>query len=147
MKVKEIMKTPAVGVNENATICEAVSLLSARGASELPVTDSSGMLVGIVSEHDFIRLLLPTYTDITDVDAALLDPTLMQDRALAVRVHPVSSIMTRNVVALEEEDTILKAASTMLSRKVRRIPIMHDGRLVGTITRMDVLEAVMRGGL
>ncbi len=147
MKVKDIMKAPVVTINQDATLCEAIGLLSSTGVIDLPVVDSSGNLVGIVSEADIVRLLLPTYQEITDVDAALLDPTLMEDRALSVRNRPVHSIMTSKVVTANENDSVLKAASIMMSRRIRRIPVVRNGKPIGSVSRMDILDAVMRGGI
>jgi predicted transcriptional regulator len=147
VRVRDVMRTPVVTIDQDATLCESIGLLSSTGVIDLPVVDSSGCLVGIVSEADIMKLLVPTYQDITEVDAALLDPTLMQDRALAVRNDSVHSIMSRKAITLAEDDQLLKAASTMLSKKIRRIPVVRDGKPVGTISRMDVLDAVMRGGL
>lgn len=147
MRVRDVMKAPVVTICQDATLCEAIGLLSSTGVIDLPVVDASGCLVGIISEADIMKLLVPTYQDITDIDAALLDPTLMQDRALAVRNNPVHSIMSRKVITMAENDQLLKAASTMLSKRIRRVPVIRDAKPVGTVSRMDVLDAVMRGGL
>lgn len=146
MTLKDIIKAPVISVHQDATMCEAVGLLSSTGTSELPVVDTAGDLVGILSEVDIMRLLMPTYQDLTSTDAALLDPTLMQDRALEVRNNPICTIMTKNVISLAEGDSVLKAASIMISRKLRIIPVVRSGKPVGTVSRMDVLHAVLQGG-
>ncbi|MHB0912858.1 MAG: CBS domain-containing protein [Armatimonadota bacterium] len=145
MKVREIMRTSVVTIGEKSTVREAVTLLSARGVSGLPVVDADGKMIGIVTEHDIIRSLLPTYEDILSSDTGLLDPTLMETRVYAIRNEPVSSIMTRNVVTLGEDDTIIKAASTMMLKKVKRLPVVRNGVPVGIVSRIDIVEALMEG--
>ena len=145
MNVKDIMRKEVITIHQEATLREAVALLSSRGVSGLPVVDSAGNLVGIVTEHDIIKAALPTYEDILSTDASLLDVGLMWSRAYQVRDDPVSSIMTRNVVALEENDTILKAASTIILKKVKILPVVKDAKPVGIVTRIDVVQAVMQG--
>lgn len=146
MKVKEIMRSPVVTIHEAATLREAVALLASARVSGLPVLNAKGEMVGLVTEHDLIKVFLPTYQELLSGDASMLDPTLMDNRVLAVRDNSVSSIMTSNVVTLSEDDTILKASSTVMLRKVRILPVVRNRRPVGIVSRIDILESVLEGG-
>ena len=145
MKVKDILRSPAITIGQESTLREAVELLSKSGVSGLPVVNAEGQLVGIVTEHDIIKALLPTYEDILTAGVVLLDAGLMEDRVYKVRDNPVSSIMSTNVVTLAEEDTILKAASTVILKKIKRLPIVRDRKPVGIVSRIDIVQAVMQG--
>jgi CBS domain-containing protein len=146
MTVKDIMRSPVITVHQNASLQQAIAILSTRGVSGLPVLDDAGDMVGIVTEHDLIRAMLPTYEDIASSDAALLSGNLMQMRVFAVRDNPVASIMTRNVVAVTEDTTILKAASTVILRKIKRLPVVRGNKPVGIVSRIDIAQAITQGG-
>ncbi len=77
----------------------------------------------------------------------MLDPALMENRAYQVRDSPVSSIMTRKVVTLEEDDSLLKAASTVILKKVKRLPVVRDKKPVGIVSRIDIVETLIKGQL
>lgn len=145
MKVSDIMVSPVVTINQKASLREATALLSTRRVSGLPVLDDNGDLVGIITEHDVIRAMLPTYEDIVESNSLVLSGALMQSRIYKVRDNPVSDIMTRNVITLDEDASILTAASTVIMKKVKRIPIMRGKKPVGIVSRIDILEAVVRG--
>lgn len=147
MNVKDIMRSPTVTISEDATLREAVALLSTTRVSGLPVINGEGDLVGIVTEHDIIKAVLPTYEDILATDTGLLAADLIESRTYAVRDNPIRSIMTRKVVTLEEEDSVLKAASAMILKKVKRLPVTRDGKPIGVVSRIDILEALMQGRL
>jgi len=147
MKVKDIMRSPVITISRDATLRQSVALLSSARVSGLPVLSDEGDLVGIITEHDVIKAMLPTYEDILATDAALLDPSLMAGHIFKVRDNPVSSIMTENVVTLEEEDSILNAASTVILKKVKRLPVVRGKKPVGVVSRIDIVHAAMQGGL
>ena len=147
MKVKDIMRRPVVTISQEATLREAVALLSSAEVSGLPVLDADGNLVGIITEHDVIKTLLPTYEDLLSSNTALLDPALMENRAYQVRDTPVSSIMTRKVVTLEEDDSLLKAASTVILKKVKRLPVVRDKKPVGIVSRIDIVGTLIKAQL
>ncbi|HUV04209.1 MAG TPA: CBS domain-containing protein [Armatimonadota bacterium] len=146
MTAKDFMRSPAITIDREATLREAIALLSSHRISGLPVVDDQGDLVGIVTEHDIIKGMLPTYEDIISADASFLDPGLMQSRIYQVRDNAVSSIMTTNVVALEEDASLLKAASTVILKKVRWLPVVRNGKPVGIVSRIDIMQALMQGG-
>jgi CBS domain-containing protein len=147
MRVKDIMKSPVITISRGASLREAVALLSSAGVSGLPVIDEEGRLAGMVSEHDIIQALMPRYEDMLLSEPAILDADAMEARAAVVRDQPVSSIMTTKVVTLEEHETVTDAASVMLIRRVKRVPIVRGLKPVGIISRIDIVEAVMQGKL
>lgn len=145
MTAKDIMRSPAIAISQDASLREAVGLLSSARVSGLPVVDAQGELVGMVTEHDVIRALLPTYENILSSDTGLLSADLMTARVYQVRDNPVSGIMTTNVVTLEEDDSVLKAASTVILKKVKRLPVLRDRKPVGVISRIDIIQALIQG--
>jgi len=135
MRTRDVMSSPAITVTPDIHIKQVAALLVERGVSAIPVVDEKGLLVGIVSEADLVPL------------EAAPDP-----RAHAAPVGEareripttVAEIMTRDVVALPEDADAAEAARLMLERHVKRIPIVRGGRVVGIVSRRDLLRVLAR---
>ena len=144
MLVKDILRTSVSTIRQEATLREVVTLLSTACISGLPVLNDDGDMVGIITEHDVIKAILPTYEDILSTDIGLLSPNMLETRFYEVQGTPISSIMTKNVVILEENDSILKAATTMILKKVKLLPVLKDRKPVGVVNRIDIVQALMQ---
>jgi len=117
-------------VYENARVRDAVDLLSGLDVRHLPVVNEEEELVGMLSDRDLRGLAVP------DVNAGELQGTVI--RALDASV---ATVMSSNVVSVEEEDEIEDVVELMLDTKVGAIPVVDgDGVLVGIISYIDVLR-------
>jgi CBS domain-containing protein len=127
------MSQPVITVTPDTGIKTAAELLVEHGISALPVVDSSGRLVGIISEADLISI------------EARPDPR-SQATPLAPTAgstpHRVAEIMTRNVITVSAESEVAQAASTMLRNDVKRVPVMRGRRLVGIVSRRDLVKVI-----
>lgn len=118
-------------------------LLSDRGISAVPITDSWGMLLGIVSEADLIRRLSTSDAPEPGFFRALFyDRDQAATRYAAVHGATAAEIMTRDVVTVTEDVTVEHAAYLLESHNVRRLPVVQDGVLVGILSRADLLRAL-----
>jgi CBS domain-containing protein len=118
----QIMTTNIVTTRPNVSIEAAIDTLLSEEISGLPVTDDDGRLIGVITEF---ALLAVAY-----------------DRR--VKNHTVSQHMTREVISVDIEDPISRVADLCIVHRVRRVPVMKDGRLVGIISRRDVLRALIQ---
>ena len=116
----DIMTDNLVTIRPEASIEEAIDLLLTHGISGVPVTDKEGHLVGVITEF---ALLAVVYDQ-------------------RVKDHFVAEHMTRNVITVNVDDPMRRAADLCIVNRVRRLPVMKDGRLVGLIARRDVLRAL-----
>lgn len=116
-----IMTTDLVTVRPNASIEEAIDILLNQSISGLPVTDDDGRLVGVITEF---ALLAVAYDN-------------------RVKNHTVNQHMTREVITVDLNDSVSRVADLCIVHRVRRVPVMLDGRLVGIIARRDVLRALV----
>jgi CBS domain-containing protein len=132
MEAKDVMSDGVMSVNARATLLEAARLLVNAGVSAMPVIDDQGTMVGIVSEADFIRRM-----------AAQADPGKVIADAKA---RQVAEIMTKDVVTAGEETSLSELANLMLSRNIKRVPILRDGSVVGVVSRVDLLQALVSVG-
>jgi CBS domain-containing protein len=140
----DIMTTHVVTVTPDTTLGAVAELLVAHHISGVPVVEPDGTLVGILSETDLIdenkrRVKLPR-TALFGV--VLLPEALIREAWDEGNDLCAADLMSKRVFSLTEEAPAREVAGEMLSRKINRIPITRDGRLVGIITRSDLLRAV-----
>lgn len=117
---KEVMNTGVISVRKDEDIYEAIRLMVLNCITGLPVTDEDGTVVGIITEKDVLTLLYN-----------------MQDRPGTVR-----DFMTASVVCFDQEDDLRDVAETLRANHFRRVPILDNGRLVGIISRRDVIRHI-----
>lgn len=122
LPVHEIMTRDMVTISPDAPISDAIELLLARRVSGLPVVDSSGKLVGILTEFALLALAY---------DANVAE-------------HKVSDHMTCDVLTVDTNDTVNKVADLCIVHRVRRLPVLEKGQLVGLVSRRDVLDSLYK---
>ncbi|MCH7667814.1 MAG: CBS domain-containing protein [Acidobacteria bacterium] len=128
MNVVDLMTTGVSTVTPDTSLRDAAREMFRSQVSGLPVTDDDGLLVGIITEADFLRLELSRFE--SDNPAA---------------VESVGDIMTRAVETIGPNTPLVEAAKVMVVREVKRLPVVDDSdRLVGIISRMDVVNAFTR---
>lgn len=115
---REIMTEDVVTTSPESTLEEAIDLLLLQEISGLPVTDHDGHLVGIVTEFALLGIV---YDE-------------------KIRQEPVSKHMTTDVLTIDADDPISKIADLCIVHRVRRVPVMENGRIIGLIARRDVLR-------
>ena len=135
MLVREIMSAPPVWVGEHATCREALETMARRRVTALPVLDHDRRLVGILSEVDLLRATL-------EADPrSHLGPTHAHGEALP---GLVSELMSRDPVTVAEGADVAEVAHLFVRTSFKSLPVMRDARLVGVLSRSDVVRALAR---
>ncbi len=147
MRVLELMHTHVVTVQPEDTLRDAVDKMDLYQVSGLPVVDEEGRLVGVITEHDIIRELLPQRGESQTEESYRAEWLDLRTRAARVRGMLVKQAMTSNVIAVDENTDVLEAAAIMLQKKVKRLPVTAEGKLVGIISRIDICQAVLEDRL
>jgi CBS domain-containing protein len=130
MKARDVMSSPVVFLRPRVPADVAAALLVAHGFTAAPVVDEDGLVVGIATEADLVRgRFVP---DGWTVDERP-EPT-------------VAEVMTHAPICMRPEDDLADVVSTMFDVGIRSIPIVDDGRMVGIVSRRDVLRVVASGG-
>jgi CBS domain-containing protein len=137
MRADEVMTTNVVTVGPNATVKEVARLLVARGINAVPVVDPQGRLVGIVSERD----LIPLETHEDPLRHAL---PVQNGEGNGNVPKAVEEVMSKDVIALPPDADIADLARLMLDHRIKQIPIVRGSRVVGIVTRRDVLKVLAR---
>jgi CBS domain-containing protein len=116
----------------------------AAGIAGAPVLDDGGGVVGIVTEADLVAA--PAFGTRHRALAVLADVLSVRPHHWATKAtgRTVGDVMTKDVVSCDADDDVRVAARRMVERDVARLPVMDQGRLVGMVTRRDVLRALTR---
>jgi CBS domain-containing protein len=114
---------------------EVARTLVRTGLGALPVVEEDGRVIGMVSEREVIRYLLHVQA-FTGPDARVASP-------LAIGSKTVRDVMTRQVLCVAPEQPIAEVASLMSNKDVDRVPVIREGRLVGFLTRGDIVRKLI----
>ncbi|MCW8924334.1 MAG: CBS domain-containing protein [Gammaproteobacteria bacterium] len=140
MLVKDIMTTNLRTVTSDQKLGEVVSLMCLYRYSGIPVVDD-GKLSGIVAESDVLGKMFPKLEDLMGSIAKVNYDEQMDEYSHVVHLS-VKDVMTPAVITIKPEMHILQAASMMVGRKFRRIPVAIDDQLVGMVSMGDVHKAI-----
>lgn len=143
MKVNEIMASPAITVGESTSLEDVARLMLDKGIGCVPVVDADGIIAGIVTEASFAAkskgIPFSTFRAPQLLGRWLSDTSVANIYAEA-RQTPVSEIMVKNVVTIEEDGSVNRAVELMLEHDINRIPVVRDGKPVGIVARHDLLR-------
>ena len=145
LTVRDIMTTNVVTVRAGASYKEIAMRLREHRVSAFPVLDEDGTVIGVVSEAD---LLLKEVLSLSEDDALEgARPGILRQRAQEkARAVTAADLMSRPAVTVAPEDSVEHAARLMYARGVKRVPVTDAaGRLVGIVSRADVLSVFGRG--
>ena len=144
MKIREIMNRNITTVRLGTTMREAADILSHTWASELMVLDGNDAFVGVLAEGDMIRAVMPRFEDMMLSSGTLYESFgMFMESGHEKAQHPIDDIVIRNPIVVSPDNDAVKAAAVMASEKIRRLPVVEDDKLVGTIARADILSAVL----
>jgi CBS domain-containing protein len=147
MLIKDIMSLNATRVVAGATMQRAAELVSLTGASDLMVVDDDNRFIGVLSEGDLIRAALPRFDEIMSASGSLNEAfEVFVEKGRTLAQQTIDEMVIRDPLVMRPDDKILKAASLMISKQIRRLPVVDvQGKLVGTVSRADVCRAVLSG--
>ena len=141
----DIMTRDVAVVHPETTLLEALKLMASRRVSGLPVVDEHGALVGMMSEGD----VLGWHEGFSEREARWFDLLaegfeLAPDFLREVKEHrrKISAVMSSNPVTVTETTPAREIASLMHAHGIKRVPVMRDGKLVGIVSRADLVRAL-----
>ena len=139
------MTVSPVQIGPDSSLRDAAEILAASEASDLMVATHDGMLVGVLSEGDLIRAVLPDVDEILGAGGSLHDALrAFVEKGASLAGRQITPYLITEPIVLRPEDHIAEAATILIDRMIRRLPVVESGRLVGTISRSDVCRAVLR---
>jgi len=121
-EAKTIMKTHLIIVKRQTPIYEAIRTMVENNITGLPVVDDDMTLIGIITEKDVLSLLY----NIED------KPSKVED------------FMTKGIVSFDQEDSLIDIAESFIKNHFRRVPIVAQGKLVGIVSRKDIIKYILK---
>lgn len=146
VKVRDIMIRDVAAVSPDMQLKEVAQIMSARHISGVPVVDGEGKPVGVISEKDFLSTM--GGADVRTL-MEVIAQCLRGRSCLAVPIHVriATDIMSTPVITVNEETPMMEAADIMTKRRINRVPVVdRNGRLVGIISRADIVRSSVFGG-
>jgi CBS domain-containing protein len=144
MKASDIMTPGVISADPDATVLQAARYMLQHHISGLPVIDKSGALVGILSEGDFLRRR-ETHTDRRTSRwlEFLMGPGKMAAEYTHTHGSKVSEVMTTKVHTVTEDTPLEKIVELMEKRRIKRVPVLHNNKVVGIVTRANLMHAMV----
>lgn len=148
MKAYQVMTENVVSVRPDTPVDEIAHLLVAHRVSGVPVVDDENRVVGIVSESDlflkekgipFSAVKLPT------LFKQWVDPSRLMEIYENAHRHTAADVMTKAVITVDANEDVVQVARIMAQRNLKRIPVLRDGKLVGIISRADLIRLLATG--
>ena len=124
IKAKDYMTANLVILSPDTSVMEAIRILLDKGISGAPVVDKMGRLVGLLSEKDCMRVA--THAGYYGEAGG-----------------KVSEFMSPDVITVEGDTSVIEIAKMFMEKPFKRYPVMDDNRLIGSISRRDVLKAIL----
>ena len=134
MRAKDVMSNGTTSLGDDATVQEAIELLVNTGVSAMPVLDKDGIMIGIVSEADLIRRASPEAWQRELADDGGVDKG---------HSRPVTEVMTKIVITVDENLPLAEVAQLMSVQRVKRVPVTRGKSVVGVVSRVDLLKALL----
>lgn len=144
MKAEDVMTRDVISIDPGATVLQAARLMLQHHISGLPVIDNNGNLVGVLSEGDFLRR---QETRTERRRSRWLEFLMGPGRIAAEYSHShgnkVSEVMTADVQTVEQDAAIEDIVELMERRRIKRVPVVCGGQMVGIITRSNLMHAMV----
>lgn len=144
MKAADVMTRTIISVKPDATVLQAARLMLQHHISGLPVIDDEGRLVGILSEGDFLRRReTATEKRRSRWLEFLMGPGKIASEYTHSHGNKVSEVMTVDVQTVDEEADLEDIVELMERRRIKRVPVVCGGQVVGIITRSNLMHAMV----
>jgi CBS domain-containing protein len=148
--VGDIMDREPISVLPTATIEDVVRTLKSNDLSGVPVANEGGRCVGIITDQDLViadeegDLHIPHYIELMGGVVFLEPLRRFEERLRRAVASTAQDMMTEDPVTIDESASVREAAGLIAESGHNRIPVIAHGRLVGMVTRVDVLQALAR---
>jgi CBS domain-containing protein len=144
MKVGDIMTRNVISVRGDEAVLEAAGLMLQNRISGLPVVDAAGKLIGIVTEGDFLRRdEIGTQRRRPKWLEFLVGPGRLASEYVQAHGRKVDEIMTPDPCSVTEDESLESVVDLMEHRRIKRLPVVRDERLVGIVSRANLVHALV----
>jgi CBS domain-containing protein len=144
MLVRDLMTVYPVYIYEDADIRHAAEVISLAEVSDIMVVDSELNFIGVLSEGDLLRRMLPDTDEILAAGGTLNQAfNLFVQKGAQLAADPISHLIIRDPISVQTTDDVAQVATIMVQKQIRRLPVVENSKLVGSISRSDICRAVI----
>ncbi len=143
MKAMDVMVRDVVTVKADDDVADAIKLLADHDISALPVVDETGAVIGVISEADLMRREeIGTEKHRPWWLEAMTPGVTLAGEFAKVHGRKVGEVMSDTVISASEETPVGEIANLLEKHRIKRVPILSDGRLVGIVSRSNLIQAL-----
>lgn len=153
VKVRDVMSSPAMSITPETLVKDAAAMLAEKNVSGVPVVEND-LVVGVFSEIDVLRSIKTTKKDlrlvfpsISSLGIAFQEEVTQREILEAyeeIGNTPVRDVMSKEVVTVSPDITVNEAIVMMVERKIQRLPVVEGHKLVGIVTRGDIIRGLAK---
>lgn len=144
LEASELMTTDVIQISASSTIGQAVALLKKHIISGLPVVDNDDRLIGVITGGDVLRAIQQRaqkiYHTLIGPTHVVVDETVWHEDQARLLAMPIEKMMSRGAITVTRNTPVGEIADLMLGQNVRRVFVLEDNKLVGVITRNDIVR-------
>lgn len=144
LRVEDAMVRRTIRIPHDANVYKAAEVVALSRVSDLMVVGEDDKFIGVLSEGDILRAALPDTNEIVAEGGSLdtaFDIFLKKGKHLSDL--PILPLVITEPIVLDPRDHVAKATMVMIDLNIRMLPVVKDGKLVGTISRADICQAII----
>lgn len=146
--VADIMTKDVITVKRETTVRELAALFDRHRFGTLPVVDDEANLVGIVTASDLVEqgrnLHIPTVISLFDWVIPLGGERTLERELHKITAQTTGEICSNDVVTVAPDDSVSTAADTMSNHKLHALPVVKEGKVVGMVSRVDIIRSLIQ---
>ena len=144
MEVRDVMTPRVISIEADAPVMRAIHLMLQNRISGLPVVGRKGELVGMVTEGDFLRRgEIGTQRRRSRWLEFLIGPGRLADEYVHAHGRKIDEVMTRKLFTVPEDAPLDEVVQLMERHRIKRVPVVREGRLIGIVTRANIIHALV----
>ena len=147
IKVKDIMEENVYTCHENVNVKEVMEYLYEKGIGGVPLVDGDLKVVGFISDGDIMKYVSkhkPIIFDYCEISVTVIDNTSFEDKVQDLMEMKAAEIATKDVVCMDSEDSVDEAAQALSVQKIKKVPVVSNGTLVGVVSRSMIIRHIMQ---
>lgn len=145
-KISEIMKKDVYTVSDEATIKEVLQMLVESKTSGLPIVNAKQQVVGFISDGDIMKFIAkqnPRIIDMTSFITVWYDTESFEKKLHDLMDLSVMELATTKLVSVDTDYDIDEVAKVLGEKKIKKVPVLEDGKLAGVVSRSDILRYIL----
>ncbi len=144
MKAKDIMTSSPITITQDKLVKDAAKLMTEKNISALPIVDGEGNLVGIITESDFVGSAVDIPHALASIKQLFNENFSggknVEEICAKAKEKPLKDVMTKNVRTISESVSLTDVVTLMIEKELKRVPVVDGKKLVGIITRKDIMK-------